>query len=144
MEPDQKAFLQKLLAAPGTSSFESRPAAVWREQAESYGAQVSTDTYGNGFASFGSGTPKVMLAGHIDEIGLILTYIDDEGLLYFKGVGGWDSQQLVGQRVRVVGFASELVGVIGKKTHPPDEPRRPAQGLQTRRHVDRYRREKPR
>ena len=51
----------------------------------------------------------------MDEIGLLITYIDDEGRLYFKGVGGWDPQQLVGQRVRVVGYKSELLGVIGKK-----------------------------
>ena len=83
---------------------------------ETRGAQTHTDSYGNTFATFGAGgSPKVLLAGHVDEIGLLITYIDDEGRLYFKGVGGWDPQQLVGQRVRVVGYKSELLGVIGKK-----------------------------
>ncbi|MEM7734939.1 MAG: M42 family metallopeptidase [Deinococcota bacterium] len=116
MNDADKTFLRDLLAAPGTSSFESKPAAVWRERATSMDAAVSTDSYGNSFATFNpNGAIKVMLAGHVDEIGLIITYIDEHGFLYFSGVGGWDSQQLVGQRVRVVGYKSELVGVIGKK-----------------------------
>lgn len=56
-----------------------------------------------------------MLAGHIDEIGLIITHIDDEGYLYVDGVGGWDSQVLVGQRIRLIGRSGYVVGVIGKK-----------------------------
>jgi putative aminopeptidase FrvX len=111
-----KSFLQNLLSTPGPSSFESRAAAVWREQAKSYGAKLETDAYGNSFATFNKGSePTIMLAGHIDEIGMIVTYIDKEGLIYFKGVGGWDSQQLVGQRVRILGYKGDVLGVIGKK-----------------------------
>jgi putative aminopeptidase FrvX len=111
-----KSFLQNLLSTPGPSSFESRAAEVWREQAKSYGAKLDTDAYGNSFALFNKGSePTVMLAGHIDEIGMIVTYIDKEGLIYFKGVGGWDSQQLVGQRVRILGYKGDVFGVIGKK-----------------------------
>ena len=110
------SFLKNLLDAAGASSFESQPAEVWRKQARLYKAEVNTDAYGNSFATFNSdGKLHVMLAGHIDEIGLIVTYIDDEGFIYFKGVGGWDSQQLIGQRVRIVGYKGELLGVIGKK-----------------------------
>ncbi len=116
MNDTEKDFLKALLQAPGTSGFEAKPADVYAAQAEHYGADVSRDAYGNVYASFGAGQkPKVMLAGHLDEIGLIVTYIDKEGFIYFKGVGGWDSQQLVGQRVRVVGHKGELMGVIGKK-----------------------------
>ncbi len=71
--PD-RAFLDNPLAAPGTSSFETRPAAVYAEQARRYGANVKTDSYGNVFATFGhGGSPRVMLAGHLDEIGMIIT-----------------------------------------------------------------------
>jgi putative aminopeptidase FrvX len=109
-------FLKRLLSAPGPSSFESKPAAIWREQAKSYGARLEIDSYGNSFAIFNPDkSPTVMLSGHIDEIGLIVTYIDKEGLIYFKGVGGWDPQQLVGQRVRILGYKGEILGVIGKK-----------------------------
>jgi putative aminopeptidase FrvX len=112
-----KPFLKQLLSSPGPSSFESKPAALWREQAKSYGVAPETDPYGNSYASFNKGgKPKVMLAGHIDEIGLIITHIDKDGFLYFKAIGGWDPQQLVGQRVRLVTYQNEeLLGVIGKK-----------------------------
>ena len=110
-----KTFLTTLLSTPGPSSFEAKAARVWREQGESYGADVRSDVYGNTFATFGSaGKPRIMLAGHIDEIGLIVTYIDGEGLIYFKGIGGWDAQQLIGQRVRILGYGGEVPGVIGK------------------------------
>ena len=122
MKKADKEFLKRLLSAPGASSFESKPAALWREQAQTWQAEVSIDSYGNSFAHFrtakatkASSVPRFMLAGHIDEIGLIISYIDDEGLLYFKGIGGWDVQQLIGQRVRIVGYRQECLGVIGKK-----------------------------
>ena len=109
-------FLKSLLSSAGTSSFESQPAKVWHQQAEGYGAEINVDAYGNSFATFNSKSkPHIMLAGHIDEIGLIVSYIDHDGFIYFRGVGGWDSQQLIGQRVRIVGYKGELLGVIGKK-----------------------------
>ena len=109
-------FLRDLTASPGTSGFEQRPAAVWRERARAYGAVVRTDTYGSVFATFRAGAcPRVMLAGHIDEIGLLVSYVDDNGLIYLRPVGGWDVMQLVGQRLRVLGHAGDVVGVVGKK-----------------------------
>src|SRR3712207_8600741 len=59
--------------------------------------------------------PLVAVVGHIDEIGLIVTHIDDEGMLWFTGVGGWDAQILVGQRCEVQTAAGPLPGVVGKK-----------------------------
>ena len=113
--PRPREYFTDLLNAPGPSSFESRPAAIWRARAERYGAQLQTDAYGNSFARFGSGKPRVMLAGHVDEIGLIVVHVGEGGLLHVQGIGGWDSQQLVGQRVRVLGYRGDLLGVIGKK-----------------------------
>ena len=116
MAESPRDFLKQLLMASGPSSYESRPAAIWREQAKSYGATVAEDVYGNSFANFNeSAKPNVMLAGHVDEIGLVVTYIDSEGYLYFRAVGGWDSQQLVGQRVKILGYKGDIMGVIGKK-----------------------------
>jgi endoglucanase len=109
-------FLKALTDAPGTSGFESRPARVWRERATQAGAEVRTDSYGNVMATFRpGGRPRVMLAGHIDEIGLIVNYIDDKGFLYVRPVGGWDPMQLVGQRLRVLGHGGDVPGLIGKK-----------------------------
>src|SRR2546421_6902990 len=65
--------------------------------------------------SSSTGTPRLMLAGHIDEIGLQITHVDDEGYLYFAGIGGWDSQVLVGQRVVITGSNGAVRGVIGKQ-----------------------------
>ncbi len=57
----------------------------------------------------------IALAGHIDEIGVIATYIDEGGLVYIAPIGGWDPQVLVGQRIRFAGHAGDVVGVVGKK-----------------------------
>lgn len=119
-------FLKRLLTAPGPSTQETRPARVWREEAATFADEVRTDVRGNTYALIKgtAETPRVMLAGHIDEIGIIVTFIDDEGFLWFTGVGGWDPQVLVGQRIRLLGRNGEVVGVIGKKAihlMKPDE-----------------------
>lgn len=109
-------FLQRLLQSPGASSFEALPAKLWRAEARKSGADVSSDAYGNSFARFGTGRrPRVMLAGHIDEIGLLITYVDESGLLYFTGIGISEGSQLPGQRVRVVTETEQVNGVIGRK-----------------------------
>jgi putative aminopeptidase FrvX len=109
------AFLKRLLDTPGPSGFESAPARAWRDEARAF-ADVSGDVMGNSIAVVNpSGTPTIMLAGHIDEIGLIITYVDDNGFAYVGPIGGWDPQVLVGQRVRFQGRNGEVAGVIGKK-----------------------------
>ena len=108
-------FLKKLLGTPGPSGAEGAAAEVWRAEARGF-SEVSADRMGNSFATLNpGGSPKVMLSGHIDEIGLMVTHIDDQGLLHFTGVGGWDPQVLVGQRVRMLTRDGEVKGVIGKK-----------------------------
>jgi endoglucanase len=113
---DQLEFLEKLLNSPGPSGFETGPARVWREEAGRFAQKVWTDVTGNSIAGLNmDGRPRVMLAGHIDEIGLQVTHIDESGFLFFDEIGGWDSQVLVGQRVKVLGSKDTLSGVIGKK-----------------------------
>jgi putative aminopeptidase FrvX len=108
-------FLKKLLSTPGPSGKEGAAAGVWREEAGKF-AEVRGDRMGNSFATLNAGgAPRVMLSGHIDEIGLMITHIDDQGFLHFTGVGGWDPQVLVGQRVRIQTGRGEVPGVIGKK-----------------------------
>lgn len=109
------AFLKKLLDTPGPSGFESAPAKVWREEAGKF-AKVRADVAGNSIAEVNpEGSPTIMLAGHIDEIGVIVTYIDDEGYAYVAGIGGWDPQVLVAQRIRFLGRHGDVFGVVGKK-----------------------------
>jgi endoglucanase len=108
--------LQRLLTATGPSGYETAPAAAWREAAGEF-ADVAADVMGSSTARVAGtgGGPTLAIVGHIDEIGLIVTHIDDEGYLYFIGVGGWDAQILVGQRVEVSTRAGVVPGVIGKK-----------------------------
>ena len=108
--------LRELLCAHGTSGYETAPAAVWREAAATF-AEVRVDDMGNSFATVkGTGDGLSLgIVGHVDEIGLIVTHIDDSGFLYFAGVGGWDPQILVGQRVTVTTREGQLPGVVGKK-----------------------------
>ena len=117
------SFLDRLLSAPGPSGFESRPARVWRTEASAF-SKVWSDVVGNSYAAVRrSSRPLALLAGHIDEIGLQITHADESGLLRFAGIGGWDPQVLVGQRVRILGAAGDVPGVIGRKAIHLMEPK---------------------
>ena len=92
-------FLERLLDAAGPSGFEVRPEQVWREEAEGFAHRVSVDVHGNSVAEVNhEGSPRVMLAGHIDEIGLQVTHIDEQGFLFADEIGGWDAQVVVGKK----------------------------------------------
>jgi endoglucanase len=108
-------FLKQLLSTPGPSGDEAGPARIWREEAASFADNIRSDVRGSTIAVLEGAAPRVMLAGHIDEIGIMISYIDDDGYLSFHGIGGWDSQVLVGQRIRLLGRQGEVIGVIGKK-----------------------------
>jgi endoglucanase len=117
MEADALSFLTELLEAPGPSGFEARPAAIWRERASGFADRVERDVSGNSTAAIEgrNGGAPLMLAGHIDEIGLMVVHIDDEGYLWFDPIGGWDDQVFVGQRVVLLGRSGTVPGVVGKK-----------------------------
>src|SRR5215207_11696438 len=108
--------LRKLLTAPGPSGYEQAAAAVFRDAAEAF-ADVSLDTVGSTVARVKgtSGGPLLAVVGHIDEIGLIVHHVDDDGYLWFTGVGGWDPIILVGQRVEIATRDGIVAGVVGKK-----------------------------
>jgi len=108
--------LRRLLTAPGPSGYEQPAAAVFRDAAGAF-ADITHDTVGSTVARVkGTGDgPLVAVVGHIDEIGLIVHHIDDNGYLWFTGVGGWDPVILVGQRLEVATEAGPIPGVVGKK-----------------------------
>jgi len=109
-------FFEELLGAVAPSGFEDEAARVWVREAETFADEVWRDAHGNSYARIRpGGQPRIMLAGHIDEIGLIVTYISDEGFIYVEPLGGWDPQVLVGQRVRLVGKKGHVHGVVGRK-----------------------------
>jgi putative aminopeptidase FrvX len=109
-------ILRALLSVPGPSGYEAPAAAVWREAASAF-ADVSVDSMGSSVARVAgtAGGPRLAIVGHIDEIGLIVSHVDDHGFLRFGGVGGWDPVILVGQRVTLLTREGPLDGVIGKK-----------------------------
>jgi endoglucanase len=110
------AFLKRLLDAPAPSGFETMAARIWRTEAETFAEKVTTDVAGNSMAEVNpGGKVTIMLDGHIDEIGVIVQYIDDEGFIHISPIGGWDAQVLVGQRIRFLGNEGDVYGVVGKK-----------------------------
>src|SRR5215218_8456448 len=116
ISPSSLAFLKRLLDAPAPSGFETVAARVWRTEASTFADKVTTDVAGNSMAEVNpKGSPTIMLDGHIDEIGVIVQYIDDDGYLYISPIGGWDPQVLVGQRLRFLGNDGDVLGVVGKK-----------------------------
>jgi endoglucanase len=110
-------LLEGLLTAPGPSGHESRPARVWRESCAAFAQEVGGDHLGSSFARVPgtAGGPTLAVVGHIDEIGLHVSHIDDSGYLRFGQVGGWDPIVLVGQRVTVQTRDGAVAGVIARK-----------------------------
>jgi len=115
VRPESLAFLKRLLDTPGPSAFEAAPARVWREQAGTIADAVDVDVTGNSWATLEGVAPRVMLAGHMDEIGIMVSHVDDDGFLSFEPIGGWDSQVFVGQRIVLMGRGGAVDGVVGKK-----------------------------
>jgi endoglucanase len=106
-----------LITAAGPSGHETDPARAWREGCAQFAAEVAADHLGSSLARVPgtAGGPTLAIVGHIDEIGLHVSHIDDDGYLRFGQVGGWDPIVLVGQRVRVHTRDAAITGVIGRK-----------------------------
>jgi putative aminopeptidase FrvX len=110
-------LLRRLITAPGPSGHESDPARVWRDGCSAFAQEVRGDSVGSSYARIPGtgGGPTLAIIGHIDEIGVHISHIDDDGFLRFGEVGGWDPIVLVGQRIRIATRDGALAGVIGRK-----------------------------
>lgn len=116
MEKERVEFLRRCMETVCPSGFEEEISRIWRKEADRFAERTWADSHGNSFAVVNEGgIPRVMLAGHADEIGLMITYIDDHGYLSFAGIGGWDPQVLPGQRVWIQGMTGPILGAIGRK-----------------------------
>ncbi len=116
MREASKQFLKELLAAPGPSGYEGPVRSVWKEEVSRYADAVEVDVHGNAIASYSAGDgPRVMLAGHMDELGFQIIYIDDRGYLYFDTIGGFDLGMVPGRKVRIHTRNGPVLGVLGKK-----------------------------
>ncbi|AKB17721.1 MULTISPECIES: M42 family metallopeptidase [unclassified Methanosarcina] len=111
------SFLEKFTNAHGISGFEDDVRKLLEKELEPYVDSMREDTMGNLIAVKEGNGPSIMLAAHMDEIGLMVRYIDDNGFLRFVGIGGWFNQTLLNQRVVVHGKKGAISGVIGSK--PP-------------------------
>jgi putative aminopeptidase FrvX len=116
------ALLRELLTAVGPSGHEGPAAAVWRKAAGEF-SEVASDTLGTSFARVGAGegAPTLAIVGHIDEIGIAVTYVGDDGLLAFSTLGGFTAEQLVGQRVLIAGREGMITGVVGRRRPSRDD-----------------------
>ncbi|MEM8864685.1 MAG: M42 family metallopeptidase [Planctomycetota bacterium] len=116
MNADAKKFFQAILETPSPSGYEQPVQALVRDYAKGYADKVTTDLHGNVIACCNPGAPlRVMLAGHADQIGLLVTNIDENGFIYTNTIGGWDPQQLIGQRMTIHTAGGPIPAVISRK-----------------------------
>jgi endoglucanase len=116
MHDSSLAFLKDLLDTPSPSGFERPVQDVVRAWARPYADEVRTDRHGNVLAVRNpGGQPRVMLAGHCDQIGLMVQHIDEGGFLYVQPIGGWDMQVLLGQHLTVWTRQGPLAGVVSRR-----------------------------
>jgi putative aminopeptidase FrvX len=116
MQKKRVDFLKRFMTTMCPTGYEEEAARVWREEADPFADRTWTDVSGNAIAVLNEDAPfRVMIAGHLDEIGLLVTYVDDHGYLSFTGLGGWDMAIVPGQRVRIRTAKGSLLGVIGRK-----------------------------
>lgn len=116
MEAKAHEFLKALLLAPSPAGYEQPVQAVVRDYVKDFADEVKTDGHGNVMVGRNVAAPtRVLLAGHCDQIGLVVTYIDDNGFIYTLPVGGWDPQQLIGQRMTIWTKSGPVPGVIARK-----------------------------
>ncbi|MCD6581830.1 MAG: M42 family metallopeptidase [Desulfuromusa sp.] len=118
------SFLKQLVETPSPSGYEQPAQRVIKKQLEGIADNLHTDVMGNLIADLkGEGGPRVMLAGHCDEIGFMVQFVDDRGFIYFGAIGGVDPHLSPGQRVVIHTEKGEIPGVIGKKAIHLIEPK---------------------
>ncbi len=116
MESSSLEFFKTLLETPGPSGYEQPVQEVVRRYARPFAERIETDDHGNVLLTVNPAAPRrVMLAGHCDQIGMLISYVDDDGFLYAQTVGGWDPQQLVGQRMSIWTARGRVPAVISRK-----------------------------
>jgi len=116
MNADALSFLKNLMKQSSPSGFEVPAQKVIRARMQNVADRVTGDVHGNLIGALNEkARVKVMLAGHVDEIGLMITHIDANGFIFFAAIGGWDPLVAVGQRVCITTTKGPIYGVIGRK-----------------------------
>ena len=107
-------FLRRLVNTPSPVGHEARGQRVWLDYAKKYADETFSDAYGNCVAVLNKGgSPRVMLAGHADEIAMAVNYITDEGYIYVRKMGGVDAAITKAQRVTIHSRKGSVKGVVG-------------------------------
>ncbi len=116
MDSKAESFLKEILATPSPSGYEGQLQTVVRRYAGEFADRITADSHGNLMTARNTDASfRVMLAGHCDQIGLIVQFIDSDGFLYVQEIGGWDPQVLIGQRMTVWTTGGPVFGVIARK-----------------------------
>jgi putative aminopeptidase FrvX len=116
MSPEPKDFFKAIVEVPSPSGYEQPAARLFRDYVGGFADAIETNVMGSVHALVKGtgGGPSVMLAAHIDEIGLMVSYVTAEGFIAFRSIGGVDAAVLPGTRVRVHTAKGPLLGVVGR------------------------------
>src|SRR5690349_3010495 len=115
MNADALDFLRRILETPSPSGYEQPVQQLVREYVADFADSVTTDAHGNVIVARNPNAPlRMMLAGHCDQIGFVVQYIDNDGFIYVQPVGGWDAVVLVGQRLTVWARGGPIFGVMSR------------------------------
>lgn len=112
-----EALLKKLVDAPSIAGSEENVRDVIRKELKPYVDEIRIDKIGNLITRKGKGSPKIMLAAHMDELGLMVKFIGKQGFIKFDMVGGWDERILPAKKFKIHTSKGSVIGVIGSK--PP-------------------------
>lgn len=116
MDSAARDFLIRLLETPSPSGYERPIQDVVRAYVADFADRVTTDLHGNVIAAKNPGAKlRVMFAGHCDQIGMLVSHFHDNGFLHAQTIGGWDAQQLIGQRMTIWTAKGPLPAVISRK-----------------------------
>ncbi len=116
MDAESLEFLRAVIDAPSPSGLEQPVRRIIAEWIKPFCDEVRHDVMGNVIGVLNPGAKtRVMLAGHCDEVGMMITNITDKGYIYFASIGGLDTTILIGQRVWIHGAGRDVQGVIGRK-----------------------------
>ena len=108
-------LLKRLVEAPSISGSEKNVRDLIAKEIKPYVDEIKIDKIGNLICRKGKGSPKIMIAAHMDELGFMVKQIDDKGFIKFETIGGWDTRIIPARKVKIYGSKGSVAGVIGSK-----------------------------
>lgn len=116
MQDSAREYFEQAIGTPSPSGYEERIQALTRHYISQHADRVRIDVHGNLIAETGDvDGPRLMYAGHCDQIGMLVSHIDELGFVYAQTIGGWDPQQLIGQAMSIWTDGGQVPAVISRK-----------------------------